>query len=182
MNLLNINSHNILQTHPVLRGNNMKITIISESGDWKEMLYTRDKVTYDVKNKEILDFFLQLGEAYNSNNDFDDMFECLYNLINYGYLYMDEDYEGEDYDIYDFDDEDYFDLDAEEQALSLHNGFKLIQTEVDYFLDEEMVTREEYTDAWDDRLGYLGSSNWEDKGITIINSETDEIIFLGKLS
>lgn len=114
----------------------MKVTITSESGDWKELLYTKDIVTYDVKNQEILDFFVQLGDAYSNNDAVDDMFECLYNLINYGYLYTDEDSENFNY----------------------------------------------YDDAWDDRLGYLGSSNWEEKGLTIINPETDEIIFLGKMS
>jgi len=64
----------------------MKITIISESGDWKEMLYTKDKATYEVKDKEILDFFTQLNEAYNNGDDTDELFECLYNLINYGYF------------------------------------------------------------------------------------------------
>ena len=44
----------------VARGSNMRVTIISESGDWKEMLYTKDIVTYEIKNKEILDFFVKL--------------------------------------------------------------------------------------------------------------------------
>ncbi|HHZ02566.1 MAG TPA: hypothetical protein GX396_06530 [Tissierellia bacterium] len=156
----------------------MRITIISESGDWKERLYTKDKVTYEVRNPEILDFFAQLSEAYNNNETMEDMFECLYNLINYGYLYTDDDYE--DYDFYDYD-EDYYELEDEE-SLSYHNGFKLIETEVEYFVDEEMVTKEEYDLAWDERLGYMGSSHWEDKGITIINADTDEIIFLGKMT
>lgn len=162
----------------------MKITITSESGDWKEMLYTKDKVTYEVKNQEILDFFVQLGDAYSNSSTIDDMFECLYNLINYGYLYTDENCENEDYNFYDdYDyDKDYFDLEDEEPDLNFHDGFKLIHSEVEYFVDDELVAKEEYDDAWDDRLGYLGSSNWEDKGITIINSETDEIIFLGKMS
>ena len=160
----------------------MKITITSESGDWKEMLYTKDIITYEVKNQEILDFFVQLGEVYSNNDNIDDMFECLYNLINYGYLYTDDEYEkpafSNDYDY----DEDYFDLEDEEQELNFNDGFKLIHSDMEYFVDDEKVSKEEYDDAWDDRLGYLGSSHWEDKGITIINSDTDEIIFLGKMS
>lgn len=160
----------------------MKITITSESGDWKEMLYTKDIITYEVKNQEILDFFVQLGEVYSNNDNMDDMFECLYNLINYGYLYTDDEYEKSDFsNDYDYD-EDYFDLEDEEQELNFNDGFKLIHSDMEYFVDDEKVSKEEYDDAWDDRLGYLGSSHWEDKGITIINSDTDEIIFLGKMS
>lgn len=161
----------------------MKVTITSESGDWKEMLYTKDIVTYEVKNQEILDFFVQLGDAYSNNDTLDDMFECLYNLINYGYLYTDEN-GNDDYNYYDdFGyDEDYFDFDDEEQELISQEGFKLIHSEIEYYVDDELVSKEEYDDAWDDRIGYLGSSNWEEKGITIINADTDEIIFLGKMS
>lgn len=36
----------------------MKIIITNESGDFKEMLYTKDKITYEVKNQEIMNFFL----------------------------------------------------------------------------------------------------------------------------
>ena len=160
----------------------MKVTITSECGDWKEMLYTKDIVTYEVKNQEILDFFVQLGDAYGNNDALDDMFECLYNLINYGYLYTDEDNRNDNYyDDFDYD-ENYFDFDDEEPELFSQGGFKLIHSEVEYYVDDELVSKDVYDDAWDDRLGYLGSSNWEEKGLTIINSETDEIIFLGKLS
>lgn len=159
----------------------MKVTITSESGDWKERLYTKDIVTYEIKNQEILDFFIQLGDAYSNNDTLDDMFECLYNLINYGYLYTDEDNNDNYYDDFDYD-EDYFDFDDEEQDFITQDGFKLIKTEIEYYVDDELVTKDEYDDAWDDRVGYLGSSNWEEKGLTIINSETDEIIFLGKMS
>jgi hypothetical protein len=160
----------------------MKVTITSECGDWKEMLYTKDIVTYEVKNQEILDFFVQLGDAYSNNDALDYMFECLYNLINYGYLYTDEDNRnGNYYDDFDYD-ENYFDFDDEEPDLFSQDGFKLIHSEVEYYVDDELVSKDEYDDAWDDRLGYLGSSNWEEKGLTIINSETDEIIFLGKMS
>ncbi|NLJ58273.1 MAG: hypothetical protein GX339_05465 [Tissierellia bacterium] len=158
----------------------MRITITSESGDWKEMIYTKDKVTYEVRNPEILDFFVKLTDAYNNNETIDDMFECLYNLINYGYLYTDDEYE-KDYDFYGDYYEDYFDLENE-GILDFDEGFKLIHTDIEYFVDGEMVTKEEYDIAWDDRLGYLGSSNWEDKGLTIINSDTEEIIFLGKMT
>ena len=93
----------------------MKVTITSESGDWKEALYTKDIVTYDVKSQEILDFFVQLGDAYINNDAIDDMFECLYNLINYGYLYTDEEETNDSYyDDFDYDD-DYFDYDDEEE-------------------------------------------------------------------
>lgn len=160
----------------------MKVTITSESGDWKELLYTKDIVTYDVKNQEILDFFVQLGDAYSNNDTIDDMFECLYNLINYGYLYTDEENGNLSYyDDFDYD-EEYFDFDDDEQDFVSKDGFKLINSEVEYYVDDELVSKEVYDDAWDDRLGYLGSSNWEEKGLTIINSETDEIIFLGKMS
>lgn len=165
----------------VARGSNMKVTITSESGDWKEMLYTKDIVTYDIKNQEILDFFVQLGDAYTSNDTLDDMFECLYNLINYGYLYTDENEDDNYYDDYGYDDE-LFDFDDKEQDFITQDGFKLIKTEVEYYVDNELVSKDDYDVAWDDRLGYLGSSNWEEKGLTIINAETDEIIFLGKMS
>jgi len=161
----------------------MKIAITNESGDWKEMLYTKDKVTYEVKNQEISDFFAQLSEAYSNDDNIDKMYECLYNLINYGYLYTDAaEIECNDYD-YDEDygeDEDY-DLDDESDYIS-QDGFKLIDSEVEYYVDGEQVTKEEYDDAWDDRLGYLGSSNWEELGLLITNAETDDIIFIGKIS
>lgn len=168
----------------------MKITITNESGDFKEMLYTKDKVTYEVKNQEILDFFTQLAEAYSNDEDMDEMYECLYNLLNYGYLYTDADIDidYDDYDYYD-DDEDYDydddyddDYDFDDSEYASQDGFKLIESEIEYFVDGEKVTKDEYDDAWDDRLGYLGSSNWEEKGLSIINSETDEIIFLGRIS
>ncbi len=167
----------------------MKITITNESGDWKEMLYTKDKVTYEVKNQEILDFFAQLGEAYTNKEDIDKMYECLYNLINYGYLYTDileaeyNDYDDDDYD-YDSDygdDYDDLDLDDEDDCIS-QNGFKLINSDIEYYVDGEQVTKNEYDGVWDDRLGYLGSSNWEELGLLITNAETDEIIYLGKIS
>ena len=41
----------------------MRVTITSESGDWKANLYTKDIAVYEVKNQEILDFFIQLGDA-----------------------------------------------------------------------------------------------------------------------
>ena len=75
-----------------------------------------------------------------------------------------------------------FDFDDVEQNYITQDGFKLIKTEVEYYVDNELVSKDDYDDAWDDRLGYLGSSNWEEKGLTIINTETDEIIFLGKMS
>lgn len=161
----------------------MKVTITSESGDWKEMLYTKDIVSYDVKNQEILDFFIQLGDAYTNSDTIDDMFECLYNLINYGYLYTDDNEDDNYFNDYNYD-EDYFDFDdeEEEEGFISQDGFKLIKTEVEYYVDDELVTKDEYDDAWDDRIGYLGSSNWEEKGLTIINTETDEVIFLGKMS
>jgi hypothetical protein len=165
----------------------MKITITNESGDFKEMLYTKDKVTYEVKNQEILDFFTQLAEAYSNDESMDEMYECLYNLINYGYLYTDADVDIDyDYDEYDeYDDYDNYDDDfdyEDEHDFVSQEGFKLIESEIEYFVDGEKVTKDEYDDAWDDRLGYLGSSNWEEKGLSIINTETDEIIFLGKIS
>ncbi|MGD9569018.1 MAG: hypothetical protein AB7V48_12055 [Sedimentibacter sp.] len=170
----------------------MKITITNESGDFKEMLYTKDKVTYEVKKQEILDFFVQLSEAYSNDEDMDEMYECLYNLINYGYLYTDTDMDIDYDDDYDNDDEDYdysdeddydedYDYDDDHEYAS-QDGFKLMESIIEYFVDGEKVTKDEYDDAWDDRLGYLGSSNWEEKGLSIINAETDEIIFSGKIS
>lgn len=170
----------------------MKITITNESGDYKETLYTKDKVTYEVKNQEILDFFSQLAEAYGNDENMDEMYECLYNLINYGYLYTDTDvdmnYDDEvsynnyddDYD-YEDDFEDDFDFEDEHDYIS-KEGFKLLSSEIEYYVDGEKVTKEEYDDAWDDRLGYLGSSNWEENGLSIINTDTEEIIFTGKIS
>lgn len=170
----------------------MKITITNESGDFKEMLYTKDKVTYEVKNQEILDFFAQLAEVNSNDDNLEEMYECLYNLINYGYLYTDADVDMDynDYDNYDnYDDYDDYDdyenydddYDYDDDHVS-QDGFKLIDSEIEYFVDGEKVTKEEYDDAWDDRLGYLGSSNWEEKGLSIINAETDEVIFSGKIS
>ncbi len=170
----------------------MKITITNESGDCKENLYTKDKVTYEVKDQEILDFFSQLAEAYANEDHMDKMYECLYNLINYGYLYTDgveEEYNSyneydydDDYDDYDdYGKEDDYDYEFEEDHVS-QDGFKLIYSDVEYYVDAERVSKEEYDDAWDDRLGYLGSSNWEDLGLLITNAETEEIIFLGKIS
>lgn len=169
----------------------MKVTITNESGDFKEMLYTKDKVTYEVKSQEILDFFVQLAEAYSNDEDMDEMYECLYNLINYGYLYTDADTDT-DYDSYDdygdnYDEEfeegydDEYDYEKDHDYIS-QEGFKLIKSEIEYYVDGEKVTKDEYDDAWDDRIGYLGSSNWEEKGLSIINTETDEIIFSGKIS
>ena len=174
----------------------MKIAITNESGDFKEKLYTKDKVTYEVKSQEILDFFSQLADAYSNNENMDEMYECLYNLINYGYLYTDTDVTTDDYDDYDgyesYDDnykygseyEDYdddYEYEDDRDYVS-QEGFKLFESEIEYFVDGEKATKEEYDDAWDDRLGYMGSSNWEEKGLSIINAETDEIIFLGKIS
>lgn len=170
----------------------MKITITNESGDYKEKLYTKDKVTYEVKSQEILDFFAQLAEAYGNDENMDEMYECLYNLINYGYLYTDTDvdinYDDEisynDYDDdYDYEDdfEDDFDFEDEHDYIS-KEGFKLLSSEIEYYVDGEKVTKEEYDDAWDDRLGYLGSSNWEENGLSIINTDTEEIVFTGKIS
>ena len=166
----------------------MKITITNESGDFKEMLYTKDKVTYEVKNQEILDFFSQLTEIYLNNENMDEMYECLYNLINYGYLYTDADVdidydEYDEYDDYDYDKEydDDYDYEDEKDYVS-QDGFKLLESIIEYHVDGEKVTKDEYDDAWDDRLGYLGSSNWEEKGLSIVNAETEEIIFSGKIS
>ncbi len=160
----------------------MKITITNESGDFKENLYTKDRVTYEVKSQEIIDFFMQLSEAHINDSNIDVMYECLYNLINYGYLYTDSD-EDIDYDDYgDYDDYDNYDDYVDEKDYVSQDGFKLIGSEVEYFVDGEKVAKEEYDDAWDDRLGYLGSSNWEENGLSIINSETEEVIFLGKMS
>lgn len=167
----------------------MKITITNESGDWKEMLYTKDKVTYEVKSQEILDFFTQLAESYCNNECMDEMYECLYNLINYGYLYTDSETDIDRYDEDDYYDEDYNDYDdyddydfEDEQEFITKEGFKLLESKIEYYVDGEKVSKEEYDDAWDDRLGYLGSSNWEENGLSIVNTETDEIIFLGKIS
>ncbi len=168
----------------------MKITITNESGDLKEMLYTKDKVTYEVKNQDILDFFSQLAESYSNNEEMDEMYECLYNLINYGYLSTDADTDVETgYDNYDYDDDDDYEDDDDEDFTyddepedASPDGFKLIETVVEYFVDGEKVIKDEYDDAWDDRLGYLGSSNWEEKGLSIINVDNDEIIFLGRIS
>ncbi|HCX62063.1 hypothetical protein [Sedimentibacter sp.] len=158
----------------------MKITITNESGDWKEMLYTKDKVTYEVKSQEIMDFFNQLAEIYSNNECMDEMYECLYNLINYGYLYTDSEANVDYFNDEDYD--DYDDYDYDEHDFISQEGFKLIESTIEYYVDGEKVPKEEYDDAWDDRLGYLGSSNWEENGLSIINSETDEIIFLGKIS
>ncbi len=163
----------------------MKIAITNESGDFKEMLYTKDKVTYEVKSQDILDFFIQLADAYSNDEDMDEMYECLYNLINYGYLYTDADidigYDSYDYDNYEDDYDDDYDYDDESEYAS-PDGFKLIESVIEYFVDGEKVTKDEYDDAWDERIGYLGSSNWEEKGLSIINADTDEIIFLGRIS
>lgn len=162
----------------------MKITITNESGDFKEMLYTKDKVTYEVKNQEIIDFFTKLSEAYVNDYNMDEMYECLYNLINYGYLYTDIDYEANSsYDSYDeYDDYSYEDDDQDYDYIAPAEGIKLIDSEIEYFIDGEQVTKEEYDDAWDERIGYLGSSNWEEKGLSITNTDTEEILFLGKIS
>lgn len=157
----------------------MKINITSESGDWKEKLYTKDKVTYEIKSQEIVDFFIKLNESYSNDDDLDDMFyECLYNLLNYGYLYSDVDYENDfksDYENYDDYDDDY---EFEEQQ----EGIVLIDSEIEYYVDDEQVSKEEYDDAWDERIGYLGSSNWEEEGLCITNADTEEILFFGKIS
>lgn len=168
----------------------MKITITNESGDFKEMLYTKDKVTYEVKDQEILDFFSQLAVVYSNDESMDEMYECLYNLINYGYLYTDADIDIDynDYDYYDNDEYNYkddyeedYEYDDDLDYVS-QDGFKLIESVIEYFVDGEKVTKNEYDDAWDDRLGYLGSSNWEEKGLSIINADNDEVIFSGKIS
>lgn len=184
--MLKLKMHNIYYKQYMNQGGlKMKITITNESGDWKEMLYTKDKVTYDVKNQEILDFFAQLSEAYSNNENLDKMYECLYNLINYGYLYTDAaeiEYNNYNYDD-DFDEDYDMDLDFEDENDFIgQDGFKLIDSEVEYYVDGDLVAKDEYDDAWDDRLGYLGSSNWEELGLLITNAETDEIIYLGKIS
>lgn len=164
----------------------MKITITNESGDCKENLYTKDKVTYEVKSQEIIEFFNKLSEAYNSEESMDEMYECLYNLLNYGYLYSESEYDNDYNDIY--DDEDYNDFDEDydyddEPVFSRQSeGIKLIESVIEYYVDKEQVTKYEYDDAWDERIGYLGSSNWEDEGLCITNTETEEILFIGKLS
>ncbi len=168
----------------------MKIIITNESGDFKEMLYTKDKVTYDVKSQEIMDFFAQLAEAYTNGDNMDEMYECLYNLINYGYLFTDTDLEIEydnydDYDDYndDYDDYDEYDDDYDDELeYASQDSFKLLESEVEYYVDGEKVSKDAYDDAWDDRIGYLGSSNWEELGLSIVNADTDEIIFSGKIS
>lgn len=170
----------------------MKITITNESGDFKKMLYTKDKVTYEVKNQEILDFFSKLGEAYNNDDKIDEMYECLYNLINYGYLYTDVEYDNDCYYNYDKNEDydenydlldDIYDFEADEDLnFNLQDGFQLIDSQIEYYVDGIRVTKEDYNIAWDDRIGYLGSSNWEEKGLCITNAETDEVIFLGKMS
>lgn len=168
----------------------MKIIITNESGDFKEMLYTKDKVTYDVKSQEIMDFFAQLAEAYTNGDNMDEMYECLYNLINYGYLFTDTDLEIEydnydDYDDYNDDYDDYDDYDDDyddELEYASQDSFKLLESEVEYYVDGEKVSKDAYDDAWDDRIGYLGSSNWEELGLSIVNADTDEIIFSGKIS
>ena len=160
----------------------MKITIISESGDWKEKLYTKDKVTYEVKSQEIMDFFTKLSEAYNNEENMDEMYECLYNLLNYGYLYTDTECDNDYNDSY--NDDDYYEYEEEEEEdyVEPTEGIKLIDSEIEYFVDDEQVAKEEYDDAWDVRLGYLGSSNWEEEGLCITNTETEEILFSGKIS
>lgn len=171
----------------------MKIVITNESGDWKEMLYTKDKLTFEVKDPEIVDFFDKLNEAYNDDEVIDDMYECLYNLINYGYLYADEDEEDDDdtnYDDFDDDFEDYDDyddnydddyVDDEDDDETESVKMQLIESVVEYYCDGEQVSKAEYDNAWDYRIGYLGSSNWEEKGLNIINATTDEVIFVGKI-
>ena len=163
----------------------MRITIINESGDCKEMLYTKDMVTYEVTSQEITDFFNQLADSYSNNEKMDDMYECLYNLINYGYLYS-EDEEEIDYDSYDYDDDedyDYYEYEDDDYTdKPSKSAFNLMYSVVEYYVDGELTSKELYDDAWDDRIGYLGSSNWEEKGLSIINADTDEIIFSGKIS
>lgn len=160
----------------------MKITITNESGDFKEMLYTKDKVTYEVKDQEIIDFFSKLSEAYVNDYSMDEMYECLYNLINYGYLYTDTEYENNSYDNYDeYDEYSYDEDDQDYDYVAPAEGIKLIDSEIEYFIDGERVTKEEYDDSWDEKLGYLGSSNWEEKGLCITNTDTEEILFLGKI-
>lgn len=165
----------------------MKINITNESGDWKEKLYTKDKVTYEIKSQEIIDFFNKLSESYNNEENMDDMYECLYNLLNYGYLYSDSDYDSDFNDFFnDYDDEDYGcedeDEDDDYDYVEPSEGIKLIDSEIEYYVDGEQVTKDEYDDAWDERIGYLGSSNWEEEGLCITNAETEEILFFGKIS
>lgn len=175
----------------------MRIVITNESGDWKEMLYTKDKLTFEVNDPEIIDFFGKLNEAYNDDEVIDDMYECLYNLINFGYLYGDDDanYDNyddkdyddddlddfdDDYDDDDFDDEyDFDDFDDNDEIES--KGMSMIESTVEYYVDDQQVTKAEYDDAWDLRIGYLGSSNWEEKGLCIKNADTEEVIFVGKI-
>mgnify|MGYP000959726274 CR=1 FL=1 len=165
----------------------MKINITNESGDWKEKLYTKDKVTYEIKSQEIIDFFNKLSESYNNDENMEDMYECLYNLLNYGYLYTDSDYCSNYDDVYeDFDEDDDDDYDYEDEddydCAESSEGIKLIDSEIEYYVDGEQVTKDEYDDAWDERIGYLGSSNWEEEGLCITNAETEEILFFGKIS
>lgn len=165
----------------------MKINITNESGDWKEKLYTKDKVTYEICSQEILDFFIKLSESYNNEENMDEMYECLYNLLNYGYLYTDSDYDNDFSDIYhSYDDENYsYENEVEEDDYDYvepAEGIKLIESEIEYYVDGEQVTKEVYDDAWDERIGYLGSSNWEEEGLCITNTETEEILFFGKIS
>jgi hypothetical protein len=160
----------------------MKISITNESGDFKEMLYTKDKVTYEVKSQEIIDFFSKLSEAYVNDYNMDEMYECLYNLINYGYLYTDTENDDNSYDKYDdYDDYSYDEDNEDYDYVSPAEGIILIDSEIEYFIDSEQVTKEEYDDSWDEKLGYLGSTNWEEKGLCITNTDTEEIIFLGKI-
>lgn len=161
----------------------MKITITNESGDLKEMLYTKDKVTYEVKSQEIIDFFSKLSEAYINDYNMDEMYECLYNLINYGYLYADIENEiDNNYETYDEYDDYSYEEDEDYDYVAPAEGIKLIDSEIEYFIDGDQVTKEEYDDLWDTKLGYLGSTNWDEKGLSIINTDTEEIIFLGKIS
>ena len=162
----------------------MKITITNESGDFKEMLYTKDKVTYEVKSQEIIDFFSKLSEAYANDYNMDEMYECLYNLINYGYLYADIECDSDNnnnYNSYDEYDDYSYEEDEEYDYVAPAEGIKLIDSEIEYFIESEQVTKEEYDDVWDEKLGYLGSSNWEEKGLCITNTDTEEILFLGKI-
>lgn len=173
----------------------MKIVITNESGDWKEMLYTKDKITFEIKDPEIIDFFDRLNEAYNDDEVIDDMYECLYNLINYGYLYADEDEDivydnfDDDYDDYDddydYDDDDDYEEDEDDDDYDDYKDeskkMQLIESVTEYYVDGELVLKAEYDKVWDYRIGYLGSSNWEEKGLNIINAATDEVIFVGKI-
>jgi len=178
----------------------MKIVITNESGDWKEMLYTKDKLTFEVNDPEIIDFFGKLNEAYNDDEVIDDMYECLYNLINFGYLYGDDDddydnfdekdYDDDDDDLDDFDDEEDYDDDLDDDFDSDDyddcdeietQGMCMIESTVEYYVDDQQVTKAEYDNAWDLKIGYLGSSNWEEKGLCIKNADTGEVIFIGKI-